>query len=289
MAESGSNSGSTSGPGSTPTIGPGAAAPGGDAHGAMVLDGSAALKSMSHYSPYGWRGKIGVIVPSTNTATEAEWRHLVPEGVSFHVGRTLLTGATTQESYDILARGTERAAEELATAELDLLVFCCTSGSFMVGREALKDKLAAISGVPVTTTADAVLEAFAALGITRVGLATPYLDLVTRREVEFLEANGIGVTATLSLQIGVTREERRLINRVPPEVVFRMARAVDSPQAQAIFLSCTALPTMTMLERIEAALGKPVIASNPATLWHCLRRLGVKDRLTGYGKVFSEL
>lgn len=246
------------------------------------------LKSMANYSPYGWRAKLGVIVPSTNTATEGEWRHMMPAGVSYHVGRALLTGATSQESYDIMARGTERAAEELATADLDLLVFCCTSGSFMVGRDALKNKLGAISKLPVTTTADAVLEAFARLGITRVGLATPYLDLVNDREVEFLNENGITVTTTMGFQLGSTVEERRLLNRIPPEVVFRMARAVDSPEAQAIFLSCTALPTMDMLERIEAALGKPVIASNPATLWHCLRRLGVNDKLKGYGRLFAE-
>lgn len=256
--------------------------------GSLASDASLALKSMAAYSPYGWRAKLGVIVPSTNTATEGEWRHMVPDGVSFHVGRALLTGATSQESYDIMARGTERAAEELATADLDLLVYCCTSGSFMVGRDALKNKLSGISRLPVTTTADAVLEAFARLGITRVGLATPYIDLVNRREVEFLDENGITVTTVMGLQLGSTVEERRLINRVPPEVVFRMARAVDSPQAQAIFLSCTALPTMEMLERIETALGKPVIASNPATLWHCLRRLGVHDKLTGHGRLFAE-
>ena len=246
------------------------------------------LKSMLHYSPYGWRAKIGLIVPSTNTATEAEWRRMMPEGVTYHVGRALLKGATSQESYDTLAKGTERAAEELATADLDLLVWCCTSGSFMVGRDELKNKLSAISGLPTTTTADAVLEAFARLNITRVGLATPYLDLVNDREVEFLNENGIKVTKTMGLQLGSTVEERKLLNRVPPEVVFRMAQAVDSPEAQAIFLSCTALPTMDMLERIETALGKPVIASNPATLWHCLRRLGVNDKLAGYGRLFAE-
>jgi len=245
------------------------------------------LKGMALYSPYGWRAKIGVIVPSTNTATEAEWRCMMPEGVSYHVGRALLTGATSQESYDIMARGTERAAEELATAELDLLVYCCTSGSFMVGRDALKARLSAISRLPVTTTSDAVLDAFAKLGVTRVGLATPYIDLVNHREIEFLREHGVSVTAAFGLQLGSTREERRLINRVPPEVVFRMAKAVDSPEAQAIFLSCTALPTMHMLAKIEADLGKPVVTSNVATLWHCLRRLGIRDQYSDYGRLLA--
>lgn len=247
------------------------------------------LKGMAGYSPYGWKGKIGLIVPSTNVANEPEWQQLMPEGVSFHTARALLTGATSQESYDIMARGTERAAQELATAEPDLIVYGCTSGSFMVDREALKQRLQDLAGgIPVTTTSDAVLAAFAALGVRRIALATPYLDLVNEREVGFLAANGLSVVAVQGLQLGSTIEERRLINRVPPEVVFRMARAVDRPDADAIFLSCTALPTLPMIDRIEQSLGKPVVASNPVTLWHALRTLGLPDRIAGCGRLLAE-
>lgn len=248
-----------------------------------------ALKGMAAYTPYGWRAKIGLIVPSTNVSNEPEWQRLMPDGVSFHVGRALLTGATSQESYDIMARGTERAAQELATAEPDLIVYGCTSGSFMVDRAGLKGRLSELAGgIPVTTTSDAVLAAFAALGVRRLGLATPYLDLVNDREVGFLEASGLTVVAVHGLQLGSTVQERRLINRVPPEVVFRMARDADRPDVEAIFLSCTALPTIGMIDRIEQTLGKPVIASNPATLWHALRFLRLPDRIDGCGRLLAQ-
>ena len=241
------------------------------------------LKSMSRYSPYGWRGKIGVIVPSTNVCTEAEWARVMPEGVSFHVARTLLAGATSQDSYNKLADGAEGAAAHLRTAEIDLVSFVCTSGSFMVDRNALNAKMGIAANAPSTTTADAVLAAFAELGVTKVALATPYLDVVNATEVEFLSKHGIQTVACSGLQLGVTAEERRLINRVPPEVVYRMAVDIDRPDAQAIFLSCTALPTYSVIDRIEQTLGKPVVASNPATLWHCLRALGINDRVPSYG------
>lgn len=243
---------------------------------------------MASYSPYGWRAKIGVIVPSTNVCTEAEWAKVLPEGISMHVARALLTGATSQESYDRMAGSAETAAAELGTAEIDLVSFVCTSGSFMVDPVQLNGKLSALAEASSTTTADAVLAAFSTLDISRVALATPYIDLVNNVEIEFLRRNGIDVVASSGLQLGTTREERRLINRVPPEVVYRMALSIDRPEAQAIFLSCTALPTLSMIDRIEQRLGKPVIASNPTTLWHCLRTLGIKDRVSGYGLLLRE-
>jgi arylmalonate decarboxylase len=246
------------------------------------------LKSMAQYSPYSWRGKIGVIVPSTNVCTEAEWAKVMPEGVTFHVGRALLAGATSQQSYDRLAQGAEEAAAELKTAEVDLISFVCTSGSFMVDRVALNAKLGELASARSTTTADAVLAAFIALGVTKVALATPYIDLVNDIEVEFLTRAGITVVASSGLQLGKTVDERRLINRIPHEVVYRMALGVDRPEAQAIFLSCTALPTLPVIDQIEQTLGKPVIASNPASLWYCLRSLGLKDRIPGYGRLLHE-
>jgi maleate cis-trans isomerase len=239
-----------------------------------MLQAADPLKSMSQYSPYGWRAKIGVIVPSTNVCTEAEWARVMPEGVSFHVARTLLTGATSQDSYNKLADGAEGAAQQLKTAEIDLVSFVCTSGSFMVDRDALNAKMGSAANAPSSTTADAILAAFEKLNITRVALATPYLDLVNATELEFLSRHGIEAVACSGLQLGVTAEERRLINRVPPEVVYRMAIDIDRPEAQAIFLSCTALPTYPVIEKIEQTLGKPVIASNPATLWHLSQNLG---------------
>ena len=187
-----------------------------------------------------------------------------------------------------MATSSERAAAELGSAEVDLLAFVCTSGSFMVDGEMLGAKLAALSSAQATTTAHAVLRAFKALGVSRVALATPYLDLVNKREIAFLADAGVEVVASSGLQLGRNEQERRLINRVPPEVVYRMAVEIDMPEAEAIFLSCTALPTLTMIERIEDRLGKPVIASNPATLWDALRHVSLSDRIEGYGMLLRE-
>lgn len=253
-----------------------------------VGSASTAMKAVSMFDPYGWMAKIGLIVPSTNTVNEYEWYKMAPEGISIHTGRALLLGKASQESYDSMAKSTEKAAEDLATAEVDIIAYGCTSGSFMCSREEITRRLTEIAGCPATTTSDSVVAALSALGVKKIAMATPYVDFVNRGEVRFLEEEGFEVVAWHGLGLGETQEERRGINRVPTESVFRMARMVDRPDAEAIFISCTALPTIKIIAAIEAELGKPVVTSNQSTFWNVLRTLKLNVKVSGYGRLLEE-
>lgn len=247
-----------------------------------------AMKAVSMYDPYGWMAKIGLIVPSTNTVNEYEWYKMAPEGISIHTGRALLLGKASQESYDTMAKNTEKAAEDLATAEVDIVAYGCTSGSFMCSRDEITRRLTEIAGCPATTTSDSIVAALKALGVRKISMATPYVDFVNQGEVKFLNDEGFDVVAWHGLGLGETQEERRGINRVPTESVFRMAKLVDRPEAEAIFISCTALPTIKVIAAIEAELGKPVVTSNQATFWNVLRTLKLNVRVSGYGRLLEE-
>jgi maleate cis-trans isomerase len=245
------------------------------------------MKAVSMYSPYGWRAKIGLIVPSTNTINEPEFWRLAPPGVTIHTARTLLLGKATQESYEKMAVGLVTAAEELATAEVDVIAYGCTSGSFMCPLPELLKSMSSKSDSPATAAAGAVIAALNALGVKRVALATPYVKFVNDGEVRFLEQNRITVTSVHGLGLGETQEERRGIGRVPPQMLHRLARYIDRPDAEAIFLSCTNLATIDEIARIEADLGKPVVTSNQACFWACLRLLGLPDAIKGYGRLLE--
>jgi maleate cis-trans isomerase len=127
-----------------------------------------------------------------------------------------------------------------------------------------------------------------ALGARRVAVATPYVDFVNESERAFLQEYGFEVTSMHGLRLGETQEERRGIGRVPPEHVYRMARLVDRPEAEAIFISCTNLATLGVIRRIEDDLGKPVVTSNQACFWGCLRLLGLQDRIEGHGRLLRD-
>jgi arylmalonate decarboxylase len=142
---------------------------------------------------------------------------------------------------------------------------------------------------PTVLTADAVLDALRALKVRKLALASPRTEFVTQRELKFLADSGFEVVAARSLGLGATEEERRYIGRVPTETLYRLALSVNRPEAQAVFVTCTQLPTLPMIERLEAELGKPVITSNQATFWRCLQHIGMTAPIKGFGRLLDPL
>lgn len=246
------------------------------------------MKAVQMYSPYGYRGKIGLIVPSTNTVAEPEFNRLAPKGVSIHTARIMLLGKASEASYHKMGDDTARAASELATAEVDTVVWGCTSGSVIVPRCTLEQAIVDQARVPAISTMSAVLEAIRALGAKTISLGTPYVDFVNAAEVKLIEDEGIKVAAYYGLQLGETQEERRGIGRVPPQSLHRLARYVDRPESDVVFLSCTNLATLDMIEALEQDLGKPVISSNLVSIWASFRKIGIRDRIEGYGTLLRD-
>ena len=150
------------------------------------------MKAAPMYDPYGWKAKIGLIVPSTNTVNEPEFWRMAPPGVTIHTSRVLLLGKATRESYFEMARQLERAARELATAEVDVVAYGCTSGSIICPLPELLKDMSTAAGVPATAAAGAVVAALRQLEVRHVALATPYMDFVNEAEIRFLEEYEIG-------------------------------------------------------------------------------------------------
>ncbi|RLG43045.1 MAG: hypothetical protein DRN78_02500 [Thermoproteota archaeon] len=123
------------------------------------------------------------------------------------------------------------------------------------------------------------------LSVEKVAVATPYIDEVNEKEREFLEANGFQVVNIKGLQI----EENLEIGRQPPEVAYRLAKDVDRPEAEAVFISCTNFRTIEVIAALEADLGKPVLSSNTATLWASLKSLRIREKLLGLGSLLESL
>jgi arylmalonate decarboxylase len=148
--------------------------------------------------------------------------------------------------------------------------------------------IARLAGAPTFSASDAALTALRALGARRLTLVTPYIELVNQQERSFLEGEGFEVVAMAGMDLGHTQAERRSMSHQPPARTYRLARETDVPEAEAVYLSCTNLPTLEILDLLERDLGKPVVSSNQAMLWYGLRQCGLPDRLTGAGRLFRE-
>ena len=125
------------------------------------------------------------------------------------------------------------------------------------------------AGAPqAVTTSGALLDALSALGIHRIAVATPYVESLTSRLGEFLGEAGIDTVG--GAQLGLSGE----IWKVPYGVTAQLIRDADSPDAQAVFASCTNLPTYDLIAPLEAELGEPVLTAHQVTPWAALRRAG---------------
>lgn len=238
---------------------------------------------------YGRRAKLGVIVPPTNTANEAEWWRMAPAGVSVHAARMPLHLDTESEpGRTSLRDDVGRHSDDLAQAGVDVIAYACTAGSMTVPVDALPAYMRARTGRPAITTAQAIVAALHALDVATLALATPYHGALNAHEIAFLAEYGLRVVAEEGLGYGAGGpDEFRNIARIEPAEVEALVRRVDRPEADAILVSCTDLATLDVIPRLEAALDKPVVSSNTATFWLALRSAGVEDRLDGFGRLLA--
>ena len=233
----------------------------------------------------GWRSRLGILVPSANIVMEPDMYRMIPQGVSAHFARVWITEDTPEELEKMIAY-VPKASIELSHALVDVYGFGCTSGSLINGLGYDQEIIAKIekeTGKPATTTASACIQAFKEHGIQKISLATPYEKWLNDKERLFFESNGIEVVAMDGLEL----PEAEAIASVDPGRIYRMAKAVDRPEADAIFISCTDFRGSEAIHTLEQDLGKPVFTSNQVTLWAMLRLAGVKSPIHGYGQLLE--
>ncbi len=244
----------------------------------------------------GWRAKIGLIIPSANVNMEPEFYQMVPEGVTVHTSRMLIA-QLSPEGLLAMSEHAVRAALELKTAGVDILVFGCTSGSFVKGlghdQEIVKN-LEEATSIPAITTSTAFLEAFKLCGIKKVSVASPYPDDINIRLQAFLEQNGYQVVQLKGLGLGkrekifpLSNQEISRIGIQEPYVAYKLVRTLYSDDADGFFISCTNFRSIEIIATLEQDLGKPVVSSNQASLAIALKRLGIKKAVKGYGMLFD--
>jgi len=209
------------------------------------------------------RAKIGFVLLATEQTIEDDMMRLCPPGVGMHFTRAANPDSITVDSLLAQAPDLSRAAATLLPdGSLDVICYACTSGSLIT----------------------AVMRALQAMQVSRIAVATPYLDEVNRREAEYMSARGFEICAMQGLQL----EKDSDMVRVSPKFIHDFAASIDRPDAEAVFISCGALRSLEIVDALENKLGKPVVCSNQAMLWDCLRRAGIADQFSGYGRLLRD-
>jgi len=230
------------------------------------------------------RARLGFILMSTDLAAEADFFDMAPSDVAIHVTRLKTDDYTTNET---LSRHIEHMADAASRIQPDtrpdVISYSCTSGSIVIGEQRIMDEIAkgAPWAVPMTLVTG-VVDALRELGAKKIVVGTPYLDEINTNEAGFLHGKGFEVLDIQGLNLKTGIE----FGTVTPAYWTRFALEINLREADAIFLSCGGIRALEVAEEIENLTGKPVITSNQAQMWSCLRRAGIKDRIDGFGKIF---
>lgn len=217
--------------------------------------------------------RFGLVALATDLTMEGDLAALLPPEARLHVTRVTYANPTTPENLAAMGpRLAEAAAVIAPEIPLTALCFGCTAGAAVIGNDKIAEAFAATRpGVPAITPPLALLGAARILGLSRIAVLTPYLPQTTLPLLDFFDENGLKVVSARCMGL----EDDRDMARVEAESIREAAIAADDERAEALFLSCTALPALALIEEIEAEIGKPVLTSNQVCAWAMLHIAGL--------------
>ena len=230
------------------------------------------------------QARIGLIIPSSNRLTEPQFNRYAPPGVDTHVTRLRMTGRY-RKPLTVLKPALVEASEALSDVNPGIIVFHCTANSMENGlahEAAIVEIIEKASGRPTLTTAQAITQAFNHFAIKKLVLISPYVQATNEHEVHYLKEAGYTVVHELGLAL-----ESNGYSAVTPEEWKKIVRENARADADGYFLSCTNTRMIEAVPAIEQEMDKPVISSNQATLWACLKQLGISHNDNRLGRLFN--
>ncbi len=231
--------------------------------------------------------RIGLLVIVDDMTVEPEFNELAPSGVAIHVARMVYDPTSiSPKTLLTLESQVEKATRELIWVRPNVVCFACTSASLVIGDENILSRIRmVIPAVPATTTITAVIAAMHELGMKRIAVGTPYTEDVNLAERKYLEERGFEIVNMEGLGI----REGPLLSLQEVETVYSLAMRVDKREADGVFLSCTGLHAIPVIDTLERELGKPVISSNQAGFWHSCKLGGIVGPIEGFGSLLRRL
>jgi len=234
--------------------------------------------------PVRWR--IGLVLLATDHTTERDFARICPrEGLGIHVNRIANENPTTPGNLrKMQPRLTAGAALILPGEPLDAICYSCTSASAVIGDAAVAAAVReAKPGVPVVTPTGAARAGLKALGAARIAILTPYLPETGAPITAYFQRHGFEIANQVNLGLA---DDRKMARVTLPTII---AAAVETftADADALFISCTALRAAEVAEEIERRIGKPVVTSNQASAWQTLRQAGIDAPITGHGRLLG--
>ncbi|MBM3597503.1 MAG: Asp/Glu racemase [Alphaproteobacteria bacterium] len=233
----------------------------------------------------GTRARIGIIQLATDQTSEHEFRQVMNRpGVATYASRIYNATTITPETLKALEGEVEKGTSLILPGlRLDVVGFCCTSGAVIIGDDQVASLIRKVRpGISYSSPMAGAIAGMKAVGLRRVAMLTPYVQEINDRMRAYIEARGVSVPIMGSFSIADDAKVAVISERATRDAAIALAR--EAP-VDGVFVSCTSIRTLGIIEEVEAALGKPMVSSNQGMAWHMLRLGGIKDEISGFGKL----
>ena len=230
--------------------------------------------------------RIGLITLGSDFRIEKDFNNLIyGKDIDLYVNRIHCYNPLTNETLSKMADDiTEVTKDILPGQKLDCVAYGCTSGTVAAGYDVIKEKVnLAKPEAKVTTPITAAIKALNKLDINQISIFTPYTKTINNSVVDYFEKENIKVNSLTYFDIDSDLD----IGKVDEDHLFDVLSKIDLVDSEALFVSCTALPVLSIINKLEKKLNKVILSSNQTLIWDSLNAINYKEKIDGFGKLFN--
>ena len=230
--------------------------------------------------------RVGLIALATDFRIEKDFMSIIKnQSIDFFVNRIHCYFPLTNENLKKMSNSiTEISDDILPNEKLDCVVYGCTSGTIASGYSSIKKKInLAKPEAKVTTPSTAAINALKKLGLKRISIFTPYSKALNDEVIDYFKKENFEITTNSYFDISNDLD----IGKVDENYLYETLCEMDLGEAEALFISCTALPALSIIDKLEKKLNKIVLSSNQVLIWDTLQSIGKRDRIEGFGRLFK--
>ena len=230
--------------------------------------------------------RIGLITLSSDFRIEKDFNNLVyGKDIDLYCNRIQsynpLTNATLKKMANDIPKITENI---LPDQKLDCVAFGCTSGTIATGYSEIFHKINSVKpNTKVSTPITSAINAFDVLKIKTLSIFTPYTDEINQSVITYFKKNNFEISELFYLDINSDLD----IGLVDPEYLFDTLKKINLSNSDALFVSCTALPTLSIIDDLEKKIDKVVLSSNQTLIWDKFKQINYNKKVVGYGQLFD--
>jgi len=230
--------------------------------------------------------RIGLITLASDFRIEKDFNNVIyGKEIDLFSNRIHCYNPLTNETLKKMADDiTDVTKEILPDQKLDCVAYGCTSGTIAAGYSSIYKKVnLAKPNTRVTTPITSVIKALKKLSINKISVFTPYTDEINQSVAEYFKKENIEVVSLSFFDIDSDLD----IGKVDPDYLFEVLSKIDLSESDALFVSCTALPVLSLIDKLEKKLGKIVLSSNQALIWDTLKEIEYNKNIDGFGQLFK--